>query len=194
MKRWIALAFLLTLLIFVIITAFNDQKEEKAEENTPVNASPEREGMIAPNAPDGLEVGEKAPDFTLETLSGETIHLSDFRGKKVFLNYWATWCPPCREEMPEMQRFQEAYKDEVVILAVNGTGTEKKEEDVKQFVEEEGYTFPILMDKDLEINHSYQILTIPTTYFIGTDGVIQAEKVIGPMTYQIMEEKKDALN
>ncbi|REJ09609.1 TlpA family protein disulfide reductase [Halobacillus trueperi] len=189
MKQWLATAFLVILLGLIIFTTFSE-KDEVEQQNS--SASQET-GMVAPNAPDGLQVGEQAPDFTLETLNGETVKLSDFRGKKVFLNYWATWCPPCREEMPEMQKFHERYGDEVVMLSVNGTGTEKKREDVDRFVKDGGYTFPILLDKELEINKTYQILSIPTTYFIGTDGVIQEPRIVGPMTYEMMEKKKDAL-
>ncbi|SDO88835.1 TlpA family protein disulfide reductase [Halobacillus aidingensis] len=189
MKKWLATAFLVILLGLIIFTTFSEKDEVEQQKSS---ASQET-GMVAPNAPDGLQVGEQAPDFTLETLNGETVKLSDFRGKKVFLNYWATWCPPCREEMPEMQKFHEKYGDEVVMLAVNGTGTEKKREDVGRFVKNGGYTFPILLDKELEINQTYQILSIPTTYFIGTDGVIQEPRIVGPMTYEMMEKKKDAL-
>jgi peroxiredoxin len=194
MKKWMATAFLLTLFIIVIVTAINEQTGTENNREPVSEAEMQNGGMSAPNAPDGLKVGEKAPDFTLQTLEGETVKLSDYRGKKVFLNYWATWCPPCREEMPEMQRFHEAYKDEVVILAVNGTGSEKSREDVRKFVEERDFTFPILMDKELEINQMYQIISIPTTYFIGTDGVIQEPRIVGPMTYKVMKDKKDALN
>ena len=194
MKKWMATAFLLTLFIIVIVTAVNERTGPENNREPVSETEMNNGGMRALNAPDGLKVGEKAPDFTLQTLEGETVKLSDYRGKKVFLNYWATWCPPCREEMPEMQRFHEAYEDEVVILAVNGTGSEKSREDVKKFVAENDFTFPILMDKELEINQIYQILSIPTTYFIGTDGVIQEPRIVGPMTFEVMEEKKDALN
>ncbi|SFK29254.1 Peroxiredoxin [Halobacillus dabanensis] len=194
MKKWMATAFLLTLFIIVIVSAITEQTGTENNKEPVSEDEMQSGGMKAPNAPDGLEVGEKAPDFTLQTLEGETVKLSDYRGKKVFLNYWATWCPPCREEMPEMQRFHEAYEDEVVILAVNGTGSEKSRENVRKFVEEGGYTYPILMDKELELNQMYQIISIPTTYFIGTDGVIQEPRIVGPMTYEMMIEKKDALN
>ncbi|MYL48594.1 redoxin domain-containing protein [Halobacillus litoralis] len=190
MKQWLATAFLVILLGLIIFTTFSEKDEGEQQESSATQET----GMVAPNAPDGLKVGEKAPDFSLETLSGETVKLSDYRGKKIFLNYWATWCPPCRDEMPEMQDFHEKYGDEVVILAVNGTGTEKKKENITQFVKDGGYTFPILLDTELEINQTYQILSIPTTYFIGTDGIIQEPRIVGPMTYEMMEKKKDALN
>lgn len=197
MKQWIATAFLVTLLVIGIVSAMNERYggEEAENDNQEFTESgQEGAGMVAPNAPSGLKVGEKAPDFTLQTLDGKTVKLSDYRGKKVFLNYWATWCPPCREEMPEMQRFHEKYGDEVVVLAVNGTGTEDSEKAVRDYILEGEYTFPVLLDKELEINQTYQIISIPTTYFIGTDGVIQEERMVGPMTFDYMKKMKDALN
>ncbi|MGP4059933.1 peroxiredoxin family protein [Halobacillus litoralis] len=196
MKQWGATAFLVLLFAFVIISALNENDEKEADSGLQEYSDRDQEGagMTAPNAPDGLEEGEQAPDFTLQTLEGETVKLSDFKGKKVFLNYWATWCPPCREEMPEMQRFHEEFGDEVVILAVNGTGSEKSVKQVKEYVQEGEYTFPILLDKDLAINQTYEIISIPTTYFIGTDGVIQQPRIVGPMTYEYMKEMKNALN
>ncbi len=196
MKKWLAFLFLGALLVFSLTSAWSDKKEEKVEGQQTPEAQAEQDGagMKAPNAPEGLKVGQEAPDFTLETLQGETVKLSDFKGKKVFLNYWASWCPPCRDEMPEMQRFHEEFEDEVVILAVNGTGSEDNLNDVKDFVIEGGFSFTVLLDQELEINQLYQIISIPTTYFIGTDGVIQEQRIVGPMTYDYMVKMKNALN
>lgn len=194
MQKWIAGLFLAGLLIFGLFSVTQEKSAEQQTSDEPgISGSQDGTGMTAPNAPEGLQVGDTAPDFTLETLEGEKVSLSDFKGKKVFLNYWATWCPPCREEMPEMQRFQEAYGEEVVILAVNGTGSEKSIENVATFVEDGGYTFPVLLDKELSLNQDYQIISIPTTYFIGTDGTIQEPRIVGPMTYEDMEKMKNAL-
>ncbi|WP_281658031.1 TlpA disulfide reductase family protein [Halobacillus sp. Cin3] len=194
MQKWIAGLFLAGLLIFGIFSVTQEKSAEQQTSDEPgISGSQDGTGMTAPNAPEGLQVGDTAPDFTLETLEGEKVSLSDFKGKKVFLNYWATWCPPCREEMPEMQRFQEAHGEEVVILAVNGTGSEKSVENVAAFVKDGGYTFPVLLDKELSLNQDYQIISIPTTYFIGTDGTIQEPRIVGPMTYEHMEKMKNAL-
>lgn len=194
MKQWIATLFLLTLFIMVIVTALNENNQNEVPQGTTADTESENTGMTAPNAPDGLQVGEKAPDFTLMNLDGEKVNLSDYKGKKIFLNYWTTWCPPCREEMPEMQKFHDKYGEEVVILAVNGTGTEESVEKVQQFINKGSYTFPVVLDEELKLNQTYQIISIPTTYFIGTDGVIQSPRIVGPMTYEMMEEKKKALN
>mgnify|MGYP003435951310 FL=1 len=85
---------------------------------------------------EGLEKGQIAPNFTLETLTGETVTLADFKGKKVILNFWATWCPPCRTEMPHFQDYYEQYaeRDNVVILAANATYNDKGADHVQKFV------------------------------------------------------------
>lgn len=141
----------------------------------------------------GLQIGETAPDFTLTNMQGEPMTLSDYRGSKVILNFWASWCGPCRSEMPDMQKFYEATQDDnIEVLAVNLTHFERQREHVDEFVEEFGLTFPIPLDEENEQYDAYEVLTIPTTYFIDEDGVIQA-KHLGPMTYDFMEDTLAAM-
>ncbi|WP_233190979.1 peroxiredoxin [Sporosarcina sp. P19] len=142
----------------------------------------------------GLAKGDLAPDFELTTLSGDTVKLSDYRGKTVMLNFWASWCPPCRSEMPHMENYYTDNKesDDMEILAVNMTKTEKnKVESAKEFVDEYNLTFPILLDKDSEVMKMYQIKVYPTSYIINKDGVI-TDKVMLPlddtMIKQLIEE------
>nr|WP_070121368.1 redoxin domain-containing protein [Bacillus marinisedimentorum] len=131
----------------------------------------------------GLQKGDMAPDFELETLGGEAVKLSDYRGKKVLVNFWATWCPPCRAEMPDMEKF---YNDkDVEILAVNLTETEGTPGDVQPFVDDFGLTFPILMDTSSDVSSKYRISPIPTSYFIDTKGRI-ASVSLGAMNYDHM--------
>ncbi|MRX70712.1 redoxin domain-containing protein [Bacillus lacus] len=133
----------------------------------------------------GLESGNAAPDFTLETIRGETVTLSDLKGKKVLLNFWATWCPPCREEMPAMEKIHEGYGESVVVLAVNFTSSESSRENVSQFVNDLELTFPVVLDNE-GINADYQIFNYPTTYVLNEDGIIES-KYVGGMTYDIMK-------
>ncbi|UOR12604.1 TlpA disulfide reductase family protein [Halobacillus amylolyticus] len=191
--------FLMVLIGVVVFNVFSEDQGESSEGevveyNVTGDSSQEGTSITPPNAPDGLEVGEKAPDFTLETLAGETLSLSDLRGQKVILNFWATWCPPCREEMPRMEKFQQEYGDEIQIVAVNATGSESSIKKVRNYIEEGGYTFPVVLDKELNVNNDYQAIALPTTYFIGTDGVIQQPRKVGPMTYDFMVKMKNALN
>lgn len=142
-----------------------------------------------------------APDFTLVDQFGETHSLSDYRGKIVFLNFWATWCPPCREEMPYIQELYEEYQamddPDVVFLGVAfpDYGSETSIEGITQFMEENGYTYPVLMDTDASLMLPYYITAYPTTFMIDPDGNVQGY-IPGGMTKDIMEnviqQAKDA--
>jgi len=151
-------------------------------------------GAIAPKESIGIEQGSTAPDFELETLDGETLKLSDLRGKKVILNFWATWCPPCREEMPAMQKYFDEHKDEVVIVAVNMTDRDTNEEAVHDYINEFNFTYPIPMDREDEVSKAYGVINVPTTYFIGTDGVVQQPRRSGPVDYDYIDEMVNKLN
>ncbi len=117
-----------------------------------------------------LKEGTRSIDFTLSDLSGKKVSLSSFRGKLVFLNFWATWCPPCKAEMPSMQRLYQKLKDKgLVILAVD------LQEDVKtvqKFVDEHQLGFPVVLDSDGRVGATYGARSIPTTYIIGRDGAV----------------------
>lgn len=138
---------------------------------------------------EGLAQGELAPDFELKTLDGETAKLSDYRGKKVILNFWATWCPPCRAEMPHMQDYYEekAKEDNVEILAVNLTTADHGMEKITSFVSEYELSFPILLDSEGDMGEVYQAVTIPTSYILDTEGRVQS-KFVGPMDQATIEE------
>ncbi|MEK4884787.1 TlpA disulfide reductase family protein [Bacillus sp. FSL W8-0223] len=135
----------------------------------------------------GTNKGEVAPDFELRSISGNKVKLSDFRGKTVILNFWATWCPPCRAEIPEIQKFYEDKKNNnVEILAVNLTNSESSLNAVKEFVKDKGMTFTIVLDKKGETSNLYSIITIPTSYIIDKNGNIR-DKYVGPMSYETMD-------
>ncbi|MEW9676159.1 redoxin domain-containing protein [Lentibacillus sp. L22] len=191
------IALLAGILIFNFTQRDNDQsKEDKNEKTVTVNDDMETEdgaAIVSPDSTSNLEPGSMAPDIELETLEGQAIKLSDLKGKKVFLNFWATWCPPCKEEMPDLQKFYDEHKDDVEIVAVNLTGTENKESDVPKFIDKYDYTFPIYLDKDLSASNTYTTIGIPTTYFIGTDGKIQQPAKSGPMTYDFMNDMLQSL-
>lgn len=130
-----------------------------------------------------------AIDFTLKDQYGNTHTLSDYKGKTVFLNFWATWCPPCRGEMPDIQKLYETYEqdgdDGLVILgiAAPNMGQEKSEAEIKAFLQENGYTYPVVMDTTGEIFTSYGITSFPTTFMIDKDG-----NVFGYVTGQLNED------
>lgn len=171
-KKVIAIVFLCGLMTVAIVQAMEkNAKEEKEVESIQANNLP------------GLEVGLKAPDFELRNLSGEIVKLSDFKGQRIMLNFWATWCPPCKKEMPDMQKFYELSKNDVVILAVNID----PKADVAGFVKKMDVHFPILLDEKDKVSSMYKILTIPTTFFIDEGGIIR-HKHLSAMTIDMMKE------
>ena len=120
----------------------------------------------------------EAPAFVLPDLDGHEIRLSDFKGKVVLLNFWATWCGPCREEMPDMQALWEKTRDKgFVILAVAADRGEKKP--VVAFARELALTFPILLDPDGDVRNRYEVAALPMSYLIGRDGRISGRVVGG---------------
>lgn len=127
----------------------------------------------------GIEKPEKkilAPDFTLEDLSGKLISLKELRGKVVFLNFWATWCVPCRQEMPTMEKLHREFtKQGLEVIAVN---LRESKEDVRKFFDELGLTFTALLDRDGEVSNEYGVWSIPLSYFINRKGEFVG-KVIG---------------
>ncbi|GGJ95272.1 thiol:disulfide interchange protein tlpA [Lentibacillus kapialis] len=139
----------------------------------------------------GLETGQIAPDFELQKLNGEKVSLSDYRGERVILNFWATWCPPCREEIPDFQKLYD--NKDVVILAVNMTDTEQSDEDVNQFVKNYEMTFPVLMDVNGDIASKYQVRAYPTSYMIDSEGHIQF-MAMGAMDYELMEKRLNKMD
>lgn len=146
-----------------------------------------------PDAAGTLMVGDAAPDFLAFDLEGNPINLSDFRGRPVIVNFWATWCAPCLVEMPELQAAFEAHEaDGLVVLAVN------REEDARTvetfFYDELGLTFTPLLDEQAFAANLYGVFNMPSTYFVNGDGVIIAIHR-GPLTQgQINGYLKDALS
>ncbi|MDF2606516.1 MAG: alkyl hydroperoxide reductase [Bacillales bacterium] len=138
----------------------------------------------------GLERGNIAPDFELQTLTGQSVKLSDLRGKKVILNFWATWCGPCKVEMPEIQKFYEKVGNDVTILAIS---VAENPSVVTNFINNTNYTFPILLDPAPVASNTYKIISIPTTYFIDSKGVI-SDSIVGTTTYDMLKIKYSKLD
>lgn len=148
--------------------------------------------VVNDDVPIGIEKGQRAPNFTLNDLNGNVVQLEDYRGKNVMINFWATWCPPCRAEMPHMQQFYEDYQNETVILGVNLTTTEGRPEGIEPFIEEFGLTFPIVLDEEGDVMAGYQVIGYPTTYVIDGSGIIR-EVYRGAINYEIMQKTIEEL-
>jgi len=119
-----------------------------------------------------LDSPVKAENFILKNMEGENVKLSDFKEKTIILNFWATWCPPCREEMPSLQKFYEKVKDKNIVVLALAHG--ENEDDVFPFVSQMQHeaTFPILLDSDKSISIIYGVKAMPTTFLINKEGYI----------------------
>lgn len=134
----------------------------QTENNTPENAATEQEGIV---------VGTFAPDFRLKTLKGEAAALSDYRGKIVLINFWATWCGPCKAEMPSMEALYRSYpREDFEILAVSIDIDPAAP--IQQFIEDFGFTFPVLLDETFQVNDQYQVRVVPTSVVVDRKGIV----------------------
>ena len=171
--------------------ASEEKKENQKEKDTEKEDTSSKESTDSEN---GAQDEEKiaAVDFTLKDQYGKEHTLSEYKGKTVFLNFWATWCPPCKAEMPDIQKIYESYdkegEDALVVLGVASPniGGEGSEEEVKAFLEENGYTYPVVMDTTGEIFSSYGISSYPTTFMIDRDGNVFGY-VSGMLSQDVME-------
>ena len=158
-------------------------QEESAAEQEDAGGAQEESGEI-PVIP--------APDFTLTDQYGETHTLSDYQGQTVFLNFWATWCGPCKMEMPDIQALYEAWDEnagDLVVLGVAGPniGQEGSAEDIAAFLEENGYTYPVVMDDTGALFYQYGISAYPTTFMIDTEGNVFGY-VQGAVSREVMDD------
>lgn len=192
MKKVIITVIIAGMLGFTVYKFIADSKEPTLEEqadsisdNTIVSPPKDDEDETPTLDGEGLDIGQTAPDFELTTLDGEAVKLSDFRGQKVLLNFWATWCPPCRKEMPDMEKLHN--NTDVKILAVNLTGTESSLDKVESFIDDLELTFTVPLDEKSDIAEQFEVVAYPTTYMIDPDGRIQY-KSFGALTYEQMKQ------
>ncbi len=129
-----------------------------------------------------------AKDFTLRNLKGQEVTLSQFKGKVVFLNFWATWCPPCKKEMPSIEKLHQKYGGEDLVVLAVAIDT-KGEKLVRPYIEEKGYTFTILLDAKGEVSDDFDVYGVPMTYIIGRDGII-LNKIQGEADWFSEESQK----
>lgn len=192
----ISVVFIALLIFITVKTNFTTNKASDELEEYPsglIEDLPEDRVDTSLDYDAGLEIGQMAPDFELPQLTGGTVRLSEYRGKTVVLNFWASWCPPCRIEMPFMENYYQEYKgaENVEILAVNMTELERgSREKVDEFVAEHELTFPILMDEVSAVMNLYKVMIYPTTYIINAEGKI-TDKVMVSMDEKYLKELVD---
>ncbi|HEY8890892.1 MAG TPA: TlpA disulfide reductase family protein [Clostridium sp.] len=171
MKKSLIVLIAVVLIGVSIITVNTYNSSNKGKNNTKQNAST-KPTQINPNV-----IKTKAIDFKLKDLDGKELSLSDLKGKNVFLNFWATWCPPCKAEMSEIERlYQETKNSDLVIVAVE---IGEPLSTVKSFIDSKKYNFKILLDSDQSVASKYNIASIPTSYFIDVDGNIISKNIGG---------------
>lgn len=170
-KRSTIIIILLIVICIVFAYFYLSYREEKIQREREV----EYERLYSSLGIQRIDPPEEAEDFTLKTLKGGTVSLKDYRGRLIFLNFWATWCPPCRAEMPSMQRLWEEFKEEdFVILAID---IQEESKLVSSFMNERGLSFPVLLDEKGKVARSYGIRGIPTTFFLNPEGEIIGKAV-----------------
>lgn len=144
------------------------------------------EGQAAGSAPDQTkeDAGSSqeaartaAPDFTVEDGNGNQVKLSDYLGKPIVLNFWASWCGPCQMEMPDFEEVYRERGEEIHFMMVNVTGGRETLESAQEFIAEKGYSFPVFYDTESEAANTYAAYSIPTTYFIDSEGYLAARAV-----------------
>jgi peroxiredoxin len=136
------------------------------------------------------EKNQPAIDFSLPSLEGKEFRLQDYAGKPVIINFWATWCTPCREEMPLIENYYRQHSSNVAVLAINDGDSLAS---VRSFVDEMGLSFPILLDQDSQVSRLYKVLALPTTLFIDQNGILRYQHT-GSLTEEQLLNYLEELN
>lgn len=141
---------------------------------------------ISPWEIEGL-TGKKAPEFTLKDVNGRNVSIASLRGKVVLINFWATWCPPCRAEMPSMNRLYREYKGKgLEVLAISTDNSASK---VKDYISKNSLSFQVLMDDNIKVARQYKVFSLPTTFLIDRNGII-VDRFLGEQDWISPELKK----
>lgn len=162
-KQWLVLTAIVVLLFIAVYQSADSNKEEIPR------------------------IGYKAPSFSLQGLDGETYSLNDLNGRPVVINFWASWCSPCKAEAPELVKLYQKYGEQIEIYAVNLTANDSVS-NAKAFANNYKFTFPVLLDEDAVAAQKYNIAPIPTTFFVNNEGIIE-DIVLGLVDPQTLESK-----
>ena len=172
----ILIAVLLVAVVIVGMGRLSSRNNAAVSGETTGAAAPTDSNAVSSNA---------APDFTVYDIDGNPVKLSDFRGKPVILNFWASWCGPCKAEMPDIEEAYLEYGEEIQFITVNLTdGRSETVDSASEYITQQGYTFPVYYDTNMEAAYAYEINSIPRTYFIDADG-----NLISAVTQMITAEQ-----
>lgn len=183
-RNWLVLTVVLALLLLTAALAYRGLAPQVVPAGVPASGTDAAE----PQSP------EFAPDFTVYDAAGNEIRLSDLRGKPVVINFWATWCPPCRAELPFFDAAYVERGEEIVFLMIDLTdGGRETEEGVQTFLAETGYSFPVYYDTELDAAAAYGVSSIPLTVLIDAEGHV-ADRHLGSMSEELLDMLLDELN
>ena len=190
--KWILLALLLVMLIVGASGLYNSLKDKVEPSNLVAEATtvPSEEPAADPNATAAPTATPRpaAPDFTVYDVEGNAVALSSMVGKPVVVNFWASWCGPCKSEMPYFQKAYEQYGETVHFMIVNMTdGMQETKESAKAYVDKQGFTFPVYYDTDMDAAMTYGASSIPATFFVAADGSLVA-RVRGAIRLSTLEK------
>lgn len=184
---------LLTVLVVLLAAAGIAYKRLSADVEMDNLSTGETVSANVPEASEEAPAQELAPDFTVYDREGNAHSLSDFRGQPVIVNFWASWCGPCKSEMPDFEEKFREYGEEIQFLMVNLTdGHQETVESASSFVDGQGYTFPVYFDSDYSGAAAYAVNAVPATYFIDAEGVLVAYGK-GAMSAEVLQKGIDML-
>ncbi|MCQ3931596.1 MAG: hypothetical protein DPW16_14150 [Chloroflexi bacterium] len=194
-RAWMVLLILpiIGIVGMVLMIASDEDSPPIAKKSISDRATPLPQTFIPPTPPTATAqpsiIGQPAPALELTTLEGEKFTVQDYVGQRIVLNFWASWCVPCIEEMPELQRFSdEQGENGVRVIAVTDPDNGQTLADVQRFLEEYGLTLQIGLDKDMEYHYAMGVFALPLTFLIDEAGVVRAY-LIGQLTVERLEEE-----
>ena len=197
MTRKLVIILLIVCTVSLIITGCPQPSEPSSNGNPSTTEPPTTtqdtqtppltEDTKTPPPPEGTQAGNLAPNFQLQDLDGQSVSLSELRGSPIILNFWATWCGPCRSEMPFIQEIYKEWQGRgLVVLAIN---LKEAPSEVSQFMQKNNLSFTVLLDTGGEAAQIYDIFAIPTTLFIDRDGIIRERKLGAFLNKEEIEDK-----
>lgn len=178
-------------LVWILVDFGKDFFQESQDEKQAALETKELQPKSEKALEEGNNSGQLAYEFEAEDMDGNTVKLSDYRGKKVLLNFWASWCPPCRVEMPHLKEFSTS-QEEVSVLGVNVTTSETDLSNVQSFLDEFDVEYTNVYGTQKMVN-LYRVQSLPTSYIIDTQGVVQ-ERIVGPVTQDSLTTKFDLID